>query len=96
MDNNETRYERNPAFIFRKVVDETVLVPIHNDVADMDCIYALNPVGASIWQALDQPLSQQDLHALLHKEYDVDPEVLMADLARFLTEMASIGALREV
>ena len=96
MDNNETRYERNPAFIFRKVVDETVLVPIHNDVADMDCIYALNPVGASIWQALDQPLSQQDLHAILLKEYDVDPEVLMVDLDHFLAEMASIGALRKV
>ncbi len=50
MTQQEARYERNPDFIFRKIVDEMVLVPIHQDVADMDCIYTLNSVGASIWE----------------------------------------------
>jgi len=93
---NDIRYERNPNFIFRKIVDETVLIPMHHDVVDMEAIYALNPVGAFIWQSLDQPLSQQTLHDLMLAEYDADPDVLTADLERFLLEMTAIGALRKV
>jgi len=90
------RYERNPEFIFRKIVDETVLVPIHQDVADMDCIYTLNEVGASIWARLERPATRAELRSSLLEEYDADPEALAADLDGFLTEMAAIGAVRKV
>jgi hypothetical protein len=90
------RYERNPDFIFRKVVDEFILVPIHQDVADMDSIYTLNGVGAFLWGHLDQPRTQADLQAAMLEEYAADPQVLIADLERFLGEMTAIGALRKV
>jgi len=91
----EARYERNPDFIFRKIVDEAVLVPIRQDVADMDCIYTLNGVGASVWQHLEGPASVAELQAALEAEYDAEPAVIAADLAAFLGEMAAIGAVRE-
>jgi hypothetical protein len=90
------RYARNPNFIFRQIVDETVLVPLHHDVADMESIYALNPVGAFIWKALEEPTTHQALHALILTEYDADSEELMADLDQFLSEMTAIGAIRKV
>jgi len=89
------RYERNPEFIFRKIVDEMVLVPIHQDVADMDCIYTLNEVGGSIWARLERPATLADLRSGLLEEYDANPDVLAVDLERFLAEMAAIGAVRE-
>jgi hypothetical protein len=92
----EVHYERNPAYIFRKVVDEFILVPIHQDVADMDCIYTLNGVGAFIWEHLVQPTTQADLQAAMLDEYAADPELLIADLERFLGEMSTIGALQKV
>lgn len=92
----DARYERNPDFIFRKIVDEMVLVPIHQDVADMDCIYTLNEVGASVWGKLDRPATRAELRSGLLEEYDADPEMLAADLEGFLAEMAVIGAVREV
>ena len=55
MTDNQVRYERNPNFIYRQIVDEAILVPIHRDVADMECIYTLSEVGALIWQTLDAP-----------------------------------------
>jgi hypothetical protein len=94
--NDEVRYERNPDFIYRKIVDEAVLVPIHQDLADMDSIYTLNGVGAFVWEHLDAPGTQADLQAAMLDEYAADPEVLFADLERFLSEMATIGALRKV
>lgn len=93
---NKMTYQRNPNFIYRKIVEESVLVPLHKDVADMDCIYTLNSVGAFIWEQLEQPATTDALQAALLEEYDADPEVLRADLAKFVEELTSIGALIEV
>ena len=96
MAQEETRYARNPDYIYRKIADEVVLVPIHQDVAEMDCIYTLNAVGAFVWERLEQPATQVELQALVVEEYAVEPEVAAADLASFLREMSGIGALRKV
>jgi hypothetical protein len=92
----DTRYERNPDYIFRKIVDELILVPIHQDVADMDCIYTLNPVAAFVWQQLSKPATPSELQAAVLTEYAAEPEDVAADLDEFLREMTEIGALRKV
>jgi len=92
----ETRYARNPDFIYRKIVDESVLVPFHNNVADMDCIYTLNSLGAFIWEQLTEPATRVQLEQAVLAEYDADPAVVVSDLDRFLAEMISIGAMRQV
>ncbi len=92
----QRRYTRNPDFIYRKIVDESVLVPFHNNVADMDCIYTLNSLGAFIWEQLTEPATRVQLEQAVLAEYDVDPAVVVSDLDRFLAEMISIGAMRQV
>ncbi len=93
---NEVQFQRNPDYIFRKIADESVLVPIRQDVANMDSIYTLNSVGAFIWERLAQPATPADIQLAVLDEYEADQETLMADLARFLGEMTAIGAVREV
>jgi hypothetical protein len=93
---NEAQFQRNPDFIFRKIADELVLVPIRQDVANMDSIYTLNSVGAFIWEHLARPSTQADIQLVVLGEYEADQETLMADLARFLGEMTAIGAVREI
>lgn len=92
---DEQKYARNPDFIYRKIVDESVLVPFHNNVADMDCIYTLNSLGAFIWEQLTEPATRVQLEQAVLAEYDADPAVVVADLDRFLAEMVSIGAMRQ-
>jgi hypothetical protein len=92
----ESRYQRNPEFIYRKIADESVLVPIHKDVADMESIYTLNAVGAFIWDLLEEPSSHMGILDAVMNAYDADPEVLTADLENFLHEMIAIDALREI
>ena len=96
MTQPEARYERNPHFIYRRIVDEAVLVPIHQDVADMECIYTLNDVGAFIWQRLAAPASEAELQQAVLAEYAAEPETVAADLGRFLEGMAAAGAIRRV
>ena len=92
----ETRYQRNPDFIYRKIVDESVLIPIHQDIANMDSIFTLNGIGAFIWEQLEQPTTQTSLQAAILEEYDANQKVLLADLDKFLGQMKEIDAICEV
>jgi len=92
----QTRYKRNPDYIFRKIVDEIVLIPIHQDVANMDSIFTLNEVGAYIWEKLEKPRTQDSLQTLILDEYDADPQVLITDLGNFLGQLKEFGAIHEV
>lgn len=94
MEQEEARYERNPDYIFRTIADEAVLVPIHQDVADMECIYTLNEVGALIWQRLAAPATKSELQQAILGEYAADIETVAADLDRFLEGMSAVGAIR--
>lgn len=95
MPDNDALYVRNGNFVYRRIVDEAVLVPIQKDVNHMDCIYTLNEVASFIWEHLEHPSSQQHLQAALLDEYDADDDILKTDLERFLDEMLSIGAISE-
>jgi hypothetical protein len=96
LSNQEGRFERNPDYVFRRIVDEAVLVPIHQEVADMDSLYTMNPVGAFVWEQLDGGATQTELLAAILDEYDAEPEVAAADLDAFMKEMVAVGAIREV
>jgi hypothetical protein len=90
----EARYAKNPDYVFRRVVDELILVPTCQQVADMDCIYTMNPVGAFIWERLDGQATLADIQAAVVEEYGADPEVAAADLREFVQELETTGALR--
>jgi len=93
---NQAQYHRNPDFIHRTIADESILVPIHQDVADMNCIYTLNELGAFIWERLSEPKTKSALQTEIMAEYEAAPDVLNADLSRFLDEMEAIKAVEKV
>ena len=96
MAQEEALYRRNPDYIFRTIVGEAVLVPIRQEVAEMDCIYTLNAVGALIWQRMETPASASAVLEAVLDEFAAEPAVVAADIARFLDGMVAIGAIRKV
>ena len=90
------RYQKNPEMVARQIAGELILVPIRQNVADMDCIYTLNPVGAFIWDKLDGRATLADLQAAIVNEYDTDAQTAAADLAEFVQELEAAGAIRKV
>lgn len=96
MVEQDVLYHRNPDFIFRRIVDEAVLVPVRQEVADMDCIYTLNAMGAFIWEQLERPATLAELQAAIGEVYDADPQVVVTDLHEFVLELESAGAVRRV
>lgn len=94
--NAEEKVIRNSNFIFRKIVDEMVLIPYKQDVADLNAIFTLNDLGAFIWEKLEQPSTRAELEQVIYTEYDVDLSTIKQDLEVFLDEMAEIGAISKV
>ncbi|MBN1483581.1 MAG: PqqD family protein [Chloroflexia bacterium] len=87
------RYRKSPNLVFRQIADEYVLVPIHQDVADMEAVYTLDGVGAYIWELLD---GQRDGYAILEliiEEYNVESEQALNDLVEFLEQLNSIDGI---
>jgi len=95
LSNAEIKMIRNPNFIFRKIVDEMVLVPIKQNVADLNAIFTLNDLGAFIWEKLENPSTHAELEEAIFAEYDSDIITVKRDLEVFLHEMAEIGAINE-
>ena len=92
----EKRYQRNEDFIFRKIVEEIILVPIKQNVAEMEAVFTLNEVGAFLWEQLGQPLSLSELHNAVLNEFEADPASVLEDIEAFLKEAETFGAVKEV
>jgi len=90
------KYKKNKDFVFRKIGNETILVPIKNNVGDMGCIYTLNEVGAFIWEHLDGKNRPLDVRNLILEEFEVPPEQAEEDLGELVDDLKKIGAISQM
>ncbi|MGD8765332.1 MAG: PqqD family protein [Desulfobacteraceae bacterium] len=89
------RYKRNEDFVYRKIENETILVPIKNNVGDMGSIYNLNEVGAFIWENLDGEKTLGDLKNMVTEEFDVSDQEAEEDLIQFVGDLIDIEAIHQ-
>ncbi len=69
--------------------DEAAILNMKNTV-----YYGLNPVGARVWNLLQQPRTISDLRDALLEEYDVDTGRCEKDLLELLEKMRSEGLIQ--
>ena len=62
----------SPSIVTRKTGNEYVLVPITNNIADMNSVYTLNETGAFIWEQIDGKRNVEEIIDALTAEYDID------------------------
>ena len=86
-------YKKKDDIVYRKVAGETILVPIKGRLADMQRIFALNPIGEFIWNKLDGSRSRQQISADIQSSFDVAREVADADLEAFIAELLREGLI---
>ena len=55
--------------------------------------YGLDPIGATIWNLIQEPKSLNEIRELLLKEYDVEPDRCERDLLVLLQKLASEGLI---
>ena len=70
----------SPEIVTKKISEEYVLVPVANNIADMDSVYTLNETGAFIWDLINGIRSVEEIINELITEYDIDSETATADV----------------
>jgi hypothetical protein len=80
-------FTHSPAVVTRKTGNEYVLVPVADNIADMNSVYTLNETGAFIWDHLDGKRTVEDVIGLLMNEYDVDKENAEDDVFSFIENL---------
>jgi len=70
------------------LADEAVILGMKDGV-----YYGLDPVGARIWQLVEQPITLRDVVDVLVREYDVDRERCAVDVLAFARDLANRGLL---
>ena len=79
---------KSPSIVTRKTGNEYVLVPVANNIADMNSVYTLNETGAFIWELIDGERNVEDLIEAVISEYNIDRETAMADVLTFIDNMS--------
>ena len=86
-------YQKNQNFVFRQIDDETLLVPIKDNVGDLGAIYNLNQVAAFVWQHLDGKKTLNDIKDLMTGEFEVSDPDAEQDLTEFVGQLEKIDAI---
>ena len=96
MEGLDRIYNKNENFVFRKIEDETILVPIKDNVGDMGSLYNLNEVAAFVWEQLDGKKSLRDIKHRLVEEYEVSAEEAEDDLSAYIAQLTEIEAVTRI
>jgi hypothetical protein len=87
MTDLKTTLSHSPSVVTRKTGNEYVLVPVTDNIADMDSVYTLNETGAFIWELTDGKKTVGEIIDELVKEYDIDRETATEDVLLFVDNM---------
>ena len=86
-------FTKDENIVARKIADEMLLVPIRGNLADMQRIFALNPVGEFIWNHLDGKNTVNNIRDTLLEEVDVEQTEAETDIVAFLNELQGMDLL---
>jgi hypothetical protein len=91
----EKVYKKSESIVSRRIGDEYILVPIRQDVGDLESIYTLNETGALIWELIDGKLKVGEIKESLLDAFEVEPEEAEKDLKEHLQQLEGIKAIIE-
>lgn len=82
-------------FVLREIADETILVPVGEQAAELDGIIRLNPAAVVIWKALEEESGYDGVLKAVLDAFEVDEATARADLDEFLAELEKAGILEK-
>ncbi|MGC9469021.1 MAG: PqqD family protein [Anaerolineae bacterium] len=92
----DSRYQHDPNIVGREIAGEVILVPIRNNVNDLESIYTLNETAARIWELLDGERTLAEVRDAIVAEFEVEADEAEADLVELVAQLESIEAVRRV
>jgi hypothetical protein len=80
---------RNPEVAFREVDGETVMLSVETGK-----YYGLNTVATRIWALLAQPMTVDEICAVIVAEFEVDDETCRRDVLELAGQLAADGLVK--
>lgn len=77
-------YRANDQFVVRTIAGETLLIPVGVATQDFNGMVLLNETGAFLWEALQEPKTEEALAAALVDAFETDPETALSDIRDFI------------
>jgi len=93
MDFLDKVYKKSDSIVSRKIADEFILVPIRQNVGDLESIFTLNEVAARIWELIDGKMKFREIKDKIVEEFEVTPQKAEKDLIEHLKQLEKINAI---
>ncbi len=90
------RYQQAPSIVSRKIGEDVILVPIRQNMGDLESIFTLNESAALAWDAMDGQHSLAEIHQRILSEYKVSSAEAEKDLFELVDYLLEINALVRV
>jgi CTP synthase (UTP-ammonia lyase) len=89
-------YKKSDSIVSRKIADEFLLVPIKQNVGDLESIYTLNEVATRVWELIDGKKKVKEIKDKMVEEFEVTPQEAEKDLASLVKQLLAVGAITKV
>jgi hypothetical protein len=89
-------YKKSDSIVSRKIADEFLLVPIKQNVGDLESIYTLNEVATRVWELIDGKKRVEEIKDKIVEEFEVTPQEAEKDLASLFKQLLAVGAITKV
>ena len=84
-----TKIQQAPGVLFNQVDDDLVMMDIKSGN-----YFGINPVGAEIWNKMEEPITVQGIINQLLAEYDIDEETCRKETLTFIQQTLERGFLK--
>jgi hypothetical protein len=92
-DSFDMVYCKDPNIVARQIAGEMILVPIRQNVGDLESIYLLNETALFAWQLLDGTHTLADIRDQVTQEFEVDVLQAGQDLLELIADLERMGAV---
>lgn len=79
--------------IRREIAGDVILVPVGGTVLENNGLFALNELGAFLWDRLESAEDEESLVQAVLSEYEVDEDTARTDTAAFLQKLREMEIL---
>lgn len=82
--------------VARHIAGEELLIPIRGRLADMQRIFALDPVAAHVWKKMDGTADLESILQSVLAAFDVSEERARVDVKAFVGQLVAEGLVSDL
>ncbi len=93
MEISQKCFTKKSDLVTRSITGETIIVPVHGHVGDLDSIYTLNEVGSAVWGLFDGETSISQIIDTISDDYEVTRAETERDIVELIGSMEEAGLI---